>query len=192
LKPLNEFFESDPRFSNIVHSFRPETGVLTLKSPQGLHEDVAHLNLGGSVPEKIQHQFDLARNIYLYSWFVYDFATVAEQQAYAALEAALRHRYHTETGKPPDKPHLKGLFDFMLARQWLDSADFESSLADPSGANISGLELLRMIRNNLVHGQFHLFPGASYRALETVHYIITKLFPEMRLTNSDTEAQEST
>jgi hypothetical protein len=176
LKPIDQFYEPDTRFENIVQSFDQTTGILTFKSPHGLHDDVAALELNEAVPEKIRHQFDLARNVYLYSWFVYDFATVAEQQAYAALEAALRHRYHVETGKPPDKPSLKSLFDFMIARNLLDAADFEFPAAWAPGGTYSELEVLRMVRNTLAHGKFHLMPGGSHSALETCHFIITRLF----------------
>ncbi len=178
LKSLDAFYEPDPRFANIVQSFDPKTGILQLMSPQGLHEEMSPLVLDEVVPEKVRHQFNLALNVYLYSWFVYDFATVAEQQAYSALEAALRHRYHEETGKAPDRPSLKGLLDFVIARNWLDAADFEFPMASAPGGKFSELEMLRMLRNNLAHEQFHLMPGGSYSAFQTCHFIISRLYPK--------------
>jgi hypothetical protein len=179
LKSLDTFYEADPRFANIVHSFDQAAGVIQLKSPQSLHEDLAPLALNDAVPEKVRHQFDLARNVYLYSWFVYEFATVAEQQAYSALEAALRHRYQEETGKAPDKPGLKDLFEFSIARKWIDAAEFETEAAWHPDGKFSELDMLRTLRNNLAHGKFHLMPGGSgsYGALQTCHYIISSLFP---------------
>jgi hypothetical protein len=179
LKPLDTFYEADPRFANVVQSFDPETRILRFMTPRGLHEAVSPLVLDEAVPEKVRHQFNLALNVYLYSWFVYDFATVAEQQAYSALEAALRHRYHQETGKAPDKPGLKGLLDFATARGWLTASDFEFPMAGAPSGKFSGLEMLRMLRNNLAHGQFHLWPGGSHSALKTCHFIISSLYPTM-------------
>jgi hypothetical protein len=177
LKPLDQFYEGDSRFANIVESFDERTGILKLMSPQGLHEDVSGLVLGASVPENVRHQFDLALNAYLYSWFVYDFATLAETQGYAALEAALRLRYHDETGKPADKPSLKDLFEFVAARKWIDAAEFDVSANWHPQGKFSELDMMRMLRNRLAHGQFHLMPGGSLSALQTCHYIISRLYP---------------
>ena len=45
-----------------------------------------------AVPKGVRLHFDTARNLYLYAWFVYRFHVVAEQQALATLELALRSR----------------------------------------------------------------------------------------------------
>ena len=45
-----------------------------------------------NVPLDIRVHFETAKNLYLYAWFVYRFYPVAEQQALATLEFALRER----------------------------------------------------------------------------------------------------
>jgi hypothetical protein len=45
-----------------------------------------------SVPEHVSIHFETAKNIYLYAWFVFRFYPVAEQQALATLEFALREK----------------------------------------------------------------------------------------------------
>src|ERR1035438_4977252 len=56
------------------------------------HERISMCALHSGVPEEIVIQFDTTRNVYLYSWFVYRFYPVAEQQSLACLELALRKR----------------------------------------------------------------------------------------------------
>jgi hypothetical protein len=48
--------------------------------------------LNQSAPEDIAIHFETAKNLYLYAWHVYRFYPVAEQQALATLEYALRLR----------------------------------------------------------------------------------------------------
>lgn len=60
------------------------------------HEAIAEVTLHNGVPRNIWAQFETARNLYLYAWFVYRFYPVAEHQAYACLELALRERYVAE------------------------------------------------------------------------------------------------
>lgn len=54
------------------------------------HESIAELALADSVPEQVRTHYDTARNLYLYAWHVYRFHVVAEHQALASLEMALR------------------------------------------------------------------------------------------------------
>jgi hypothetical protein len=57
------------------------------------YEAVACFVLNDTVPENITIHFETAKNLYLYAWFVYRFYPVAEQQALASLEFALRERF---------------------------------------------------------------------------------------------------
>lgn len=55
-----------------------------------LHSKLAELNLNERVPEDIAIQFETAKNLFLYSYFVYRFHHVADLQAIASLELALK------------------------------------------------------------------------------------------------------
>jgi hypothetical protein len=59
------------------------------------------------VPEKIGKQFDVARELMLYSWFFYEFYTVGTSQALACLEFGLQEAYITSIGDDGQK--RKGL-----------------------------------------------------------------------------------
>jgi hypothetical protein len=54
------------------------------------YERIADLRLHDMVPEGVRVHYDTARNLYLYAWHVYRFHVVAEHQALASLEMALR------------------------------------------------------------------------------------------------------
>jgi len=60
---------------------------------QDKYDFVASFQLKESVPKNVFIHFETAKNLYLYSWFVYRFYSVAEQQALASLEFALRERF---------------------------------------------------------------------------------------------------
>lgn len=102
LKPLDEVTFPDRRFEH-EHLFvlRSGPGPYHLAD---LHERLSEWPPSPLVPEKVRVQIETARNLMLYTWFVYEFQTVAELQAYAALELALRERF----GNPTRKIRAKG------------------------------------------------------------------------------------
>jgi len=57
------------------------------------YEAIVHFKLNETVPIDVVTHFETAKNLYLYAWFVYRFYPVAEQQALASLEFALRERF---------------------------------------------------------------------------------------------------
>jgi len=75
------------------------------------YEDIRSFELNPSVPHSIRVHFETAKNLYLYSWFVYRFFPVAEQQALASLEFALRERLPPPKLTRKGKPRIEGLFD---------------------------------------------------------------------------------
>lgn len=74
------------------------------------YEDIRSFELNPSVPYSIRVHFETAKNLYLFSWFVYRFFPVAEQQALASLEFALRERLPPLEDTPAGKPRREGLF----------------------------------------------------------------------------------
>tara|TARA_B100001105_G_C22393040_1_gene445367 strand:- start:540 stop:1340 length:801 start_codon:yes stop_codon:yes gene_type:complete len=54
------------------------------------YECIAELRLHDMVPAEVLVHYDTARNLYLFAWHVYRFHVVAEHQALASLEMALR------------------------------------------------------------------------------------------------------
>lgn len=95
LRPLAHVTDPDPRTKAFVR-FNPETGEDRPLEIGDYHAAVASLELHENVPEKVAVQFETARNLYLYAWFVYRFFPVAEHHTLVCLEYALRERYGNE------------------------------------------------------------------------------------------------
>ena len=65
-------------------------GAIRAMDQHDRHESIVLLRLVNQVPEQVCTHYDMARNLYLYAWHVYRFHVIAEQQALASLEMALR------------------------------------------------------------------------------------------------------
>lgn len=79
----------------------------------GRYDAIARFELNATTPLSVRVHFETAKNLYLYGWFVYRFIPVAEQQALASLEFALREHLasHADIGTKKHKP--KGLSDLL-------------------------------------------------------------------------------
>ena len=68
------------------------TGLIRQSNLKDQYAVVGSFLLNSTVPEDIAIQFETAKNLYLYAWFVFRFYPVAERQVFATLEFALRER----------------------------------------------------------------------------------------------------
>jgi hypothetical protein len=89
MKALSEIYKPDVRQANLVGDLSDIHAVL---SQMVLHEEV---------PPNVRQLFETAKNVSLYSWFVYRFHQVAELVAFSALELALKER----AGRAEFTPH---------------------------------------------------------------------------------------
>ena len=108
LKNLDQVCVADER-NNYFVRIDVKTGVEQSLTIADLYESVSEYILIDEVPDKVRIQFDTARNLYLYSWYVYRFYNIAEDpleekdiaearggisaKAYVKLEAVLE-QYH--------------------------------------------------------------------------------------------------
>lgn len=106
IKPLDELTIPDSRLSLFN---------LTLSD---LHEQLAEIELGESVPNEVREQFETAKNLALYAGFVYDLNPAAELHGYLGLEAALNARAD-QAGQKPKRSGLKALLKHALAESWI-------------------------------------------------------------------------
>jgi len=97
-KPIDRYGHPDPRWEHHVVVESQDPFRFHFSSVNDLYEQIAKFNLHDAVPEKVRAQFDLALNLYLYHWFVYEFVTLAEQQAYSAMEAGAAAGLRPEKG----------------------------------------------------------------------------------------------
>ena len=171
LKPLHSLHEPDDRFRYLsIHD--ASSGHLRAIRVEDLHAEMRPLELHSSVPNEIRQQFDLARNTYLYSWFAYDLAALAEQHTYVVLEMALKHRAKAEPSKPSG---LNSLLELALKRGWLRAEDLEMP-GSPTAQPLSFLEVLPKLRNRLVHGDMHLSPDWTLRMMRLSWSAVPRCF----------------
>lgn len=85
LKAFDELLEPDSRQKHfaVVNRLTGEAKPLSLRDK---YQAVEMIALAQYVPDEIREHFDTARNLLVYSWFVYRFNQVAELHAFASLE----------------------------------------------------------------------------------------------------------
>jgi hypothetical protein len=116
LRPAEHVFEPDPRNTMFVRVDRTNGTSRPIELADH-HELISRYVLHAGVPSEIVLQFETARNVYLYAWFIYRFYPVAEHQCLACLELALRERLKEEIrmGKVKRKrPTLRLLLEYAV------------------------------------------------------------------------------
>lgn len=84
LKDLNELTKSDPR------------NRAFLKTIEERHAYLSSITLKETVPIEVRQLFETAKNLSLYSWFVYRFHQTSEMIALSSTELALKIRFKLE------------------------------------------------------------------------------------------------
>ncbi len=84
LKPLDRIYEPDERQISFTASLEDR------------HAALEEITLSDAAPLDVRQLFETAKNLSLYSWFVYRFHQVSELISFSALEMALRERYLLE------------------------------------------------------------------------------------------------
>lgn len=201
LKQLNEMFDPDERSMSFVR--HDAAGNQLTKSLKHHHADIAAIQLSDAVPERIRDEFDTVRNVYLYSWYVYDFTIPAILYAHALIEKAIKEKCSLFSVPPNEFKGLKNLLELSIDRGWLRNSDFPFALEltreemmpaatdsepptlrstpryNPSGKDFCEhlAETLPKIRNMSAHGEAGLgFPATALHEIETCACIIRALF----------------
>lgn len=100
----------DPRMSYFAVV---EDGASRPVTLQDRHESISKLTLLVDVPLSVRVHFETAKNLYLYSWFVYRFHAVAEQQVLVTLEFALRDALQGSGYVSAKRAEKMGLSDLL-------------------------------------------------------------------------------
>jgi hypothetical protein len=113
LKPLSEITDPDPRQKYF-------TGTLEER-----HAALYILNLHAGVPLEVRQSFETAKNLSLYTWFVYRFHQVSELMAYITLEMALRKRFLIDCPYA-EVPTFSVLLKLAATNKWIVNERFPS------------------------------------------------------------------
>ena len=156
LKKLEEVCKPDERNrdrGDLDHS----TGIVSPTTIESIYAVVESIKLNDQVPDEIRSHFEIARNLALYSWFVYSFNVVAAMQAFASLEMAVRD-------KTPNKE--------MSFYQRLNKVFKNRQLA----GGLSLAEGVSKLRNDLAHGS-ETIHGQGLEYLNMCSELINELYP---------------
>jgi hypothetical protein len=91
LKRLADIYQPDERNQNRV-DIDLTTGAVTPTIIESIYVVVEEIKLNAGVPDEVRSHFEIARNLALYSWFIYSFNVVAGMHAFASLEMAVREK----------------------------------------------------------------------------------------------------
>jgi hypothetical protein len=189
LKSLDELLLPDSRSEMaLVNRKTGEARPLTLED---YHRYATTIRLNETVPEPIRDHFTTALHLGVYSWLVYRFTMVSQQQAYATLEWALRERVGAlvKKSRPMLADLLKTALDkgFLRGRLFQQWARIGGDPADEAAADAWLRDVAEMIlhfRNHLSHGSWHLV-SMHWDVLRIVADAVNQLYPEDAKQNSE-------
>jgi len=155
LKKLEDVCQPDERNRN-RYDINHSTGAVTQTSIGSIYAVVEGIRLNDNVPDDVRSHFEVARNLALYSWFVYSFNEVAAMQAMASLEMAARKK----TGE--DETAFKNLLDKLFQGRQL-------------APDLSLAKAVSTHRNKLAHGSTML-TGQGIGFVRECAELINELF----------------
>jgi hypothetical protein len=165
LKPKDQINRADERQRAFAH---PET--LEPIAFDQHYADVESITLSTTTPFEVIEAFDRARNAWLYSRFVYELSSLAEMQAYATLEMALRIRLGIKGGKRT--PGLSKLLEMAIE---------QGLIIDPQAHLKGGIAFtISKLRNIWQHGTDNLLtPSMALETIQLSAQLINQLFPSI-------------
>jgi len=140
---------------------------------KGMHEFLSEEVLNEETPDEIKGQFNVAKNMALYSYYFYALAPEVHLKTYSIIEHALRVKTN------PKKPMmLKALINHALAQRWISDSGFRN-IKNPSPDNEwckSMVETIPSLRNSKAHGSTILV-GDCLHHISSCADFINQLFP---------------
>ena len=203
LKRLNEIFEPDDRSRAFA---RYDAAGCHSKTLEDHYADISAIRVSDEVPKAIRDEFDTIRNLYLYSWYVYDFTVPATLYAYTLVEKAIKEKCRRAAVSLERNPGLSKLLALSIAKGWLTDAAFPFALewmreeivpaaGDeelptrrsipcflPTGTDYCERLAISLpkLRNMDAHGEAGLgFPASALSCIEICACIINALFPTL-------------
>ena len=116
---------------------------------EGLYKALDGINLVDDAPEEIQSQFNVTKNLAIYTWYSYSLDPVVQLKTYILIEHALK----IKSGK--EKWPLPKLIKKAISRGWVTDNGFSHIKADnenPTKYVEKMISILPIIRNTAAHG----------------------------------------
>ncbi len=170
-KKLDEIQKYDERFDMFAGASAYNSDLpsgLTLKY---IYEKVESIELIDNVPEKIKSEFNIAKNLYVYSYYSYPFKTVSDLKSISTLEYALRTFYNIKD----KREGLRKLLNRAISEGkiiYLDSNDEKKTIKE----QIFRAKFLSISRNNLAHGSSNLYLPTDNKIITVCGNCINQLY----------------
>lgn len=156
LKSLHEVVDADKRNVNVMWT-DDESNLVPLELKY-LHRDASKIKFHDSVPEIVKEHFSQALNLFIYSWFNYQFHVTASFLSFVTLELALKEKIKSES---------KGLRKLLT----------EAKKGGLISLEDSRIEILANLRNEYAHGE-NIMHNQSLQHIELCSSLINELFKE--------------
>ncbi len=171
LKSLDEIHEIDKKHVLLGQV----TGrVLSLEK---LHAAVSEISLNCTVPEKIRSQFNVARNMAIYTYFMYSLAPEVHMKTYSVMEMALRDFYGGD-----EKTNLKTLVRKAVETGVIQDRGFRHVPDNQENSYSKNfIDIYPKLRNSMAHGTSMLTPDCVDN-IERCADFVNQLFPAEKAT----------
>ncbi len=173
-KEYSELTKIDNRYLSLAQL----TG--TIPDLKKIHSALGEIHLNSEVPTDIKSQFNVARNMALYSYFLYSLVPEVQLKSYTIIEYALRLKAEKEgVNKNAKRPlMLRKLLDLAVKQGWVKDSGFRH-INDPSSSNDwckSMVHTISDLRNSQAHGSTMLTPDFYHHICVCADFI-NQLFP---------------
>jgi len=121
----------------------------SVPSLEGMHKYLSKETLNENVPLEIQNQFNIARNMALFSYYFYALCAEVHLKTYTIIERALKIR--ADSGK---RHGLKYLMEMAVEEGWITDDGFRH-IENPEPGNLwckSMIKTMSELRNSQAHG----------------------------------------
>ncbi|HFD88063.1 MAG TPA: hypothetical protein ENJ35_10360 [Gammaproteobacteria bacterium] len=150
----------------------------SIPSLERMHKCLSREVLNKSVPPEIQNQFNIARNMALYSYYFYALSPEVHLRTYTIIERALKIRAGST------KRHgLKYLIELAVEEGWIADAGFRH-IENPDPGNHwcrSMIKVISELRNSQAHGGDMLLSDCLHHISVCADFI-NQLFPDEKNT----------
>lgn len=184
-----EKFKSLEELTNLDEKYRLIGGICgSLPNLEKMHDYLSKEILNEEVPDEIKGQFNVAKNMALYSYFFYALAPEVQLKTYTVIEHALRVKTN------PKKPMmLKELINHAVSQRWVTDPGFRHIETQDSVNEWCKkmVEVIPILRNSKAHGSSMLV-GDCLRHISSCADFVNQLFPGSQTRNKASQQDAST
>ncbi len=173
-KDIENVLSHDIRSSYFGGSIDPGTHQRVPRPLDQLHSDIERIQITSTAPEEIQSNFNIAKNLALYSWYCYPFHQIAEMKAYTTVERALKFKFNDFDNKSFRWLIKKAVYDGYIKDSGFTHIDVpcEEGTIEYS---LTLIDTMPNLRNTIAHGDLMLHPW-SVSTLSICSNFINQLY----------------